>query len=185
LIDGGAIARRLDIVLPDPSLVVLMGPAGAGKSTFAQRWFAPEEILSSDALRAVVSGDPADQSASAAAFAILHRQLGRRLGAGLLTVVDATNVRRPGRRSLLLRARRAGRPAVAIVLNLPASLVHQRNAGRRERVVEPGVVDRQLADLGRTLAGQLGHEGFSAVHVLSSATDVDGVRLVRARTAPP
>ena len=173
----------LQIVVPEPSLVVLVGPAGAGKSTFARRWFAPDEILSSDALRAVISGDAADQSASTAAFAILHRQLGRRLAAGLLTVVDATNVRRAARRSLLLRARRAGQPAVAIVLNLPAVLVHRRNAGRVERVVEPGVVDRQLADLERTLAlGQLGNEGFSAVHVLSSATDVETTRVVRLRT---
>jgi predicted kinase len=176
-------ARR--IVVPEPSLVVLLGPAGAGKSTFARHWFAPDEILSSDALRAVVSGDPADQSASTAAFAILHRQLGRRLAAGLLTVVDATNVLRAARRSLLLRARRSEQPAVAIVLNLPAPLVHQRNAGRVERIVEPGIVDRQLADLERTLAlGQLGREGFSAVHVLSSPTEIDGVRLVRARTRP-
>ena len=184
MIGSGPPPPQLDIVVPDPSLVVLLGPAGAGKSTFARRWFAPDEILSSDALRAAVAGDPADQSASAIAFATLHRQLGQRLAAGRLTVVDATNVRRGARRSLLLRARRTGWPAIAIVLDLPAPVVHQRNAARIERVVDARVVDDQLAALRRTLvAGQLAAEGFAAVHTLSSTMELDGVRLVRAADA--
>jgi protein phosphatase len=159
--------------------VLLIGAAGSGKSTFALRWFAPAEILSSDALRAVVAGDPADQGASGAAFAILHRALARRLSAGLLTVVDATNVRRSARRGLLLRARRAARPAVAIVLDLPAAVVHARNLGRCGRVVEAAIVDAQLAALRRTTRERLAAEGFGAIHVLSSAAEVDEVQLVR------
>ena len=38
------------IRLPDPSLVVLIGASGSGKSTFAARHFAPDEVLSSDAI---------------------------------------------------------------------------------------------------------------------------------------
>jgi predicted kinase len=184
LIEPGSPPPRLAIVVPVPSLVVLMGPAGAGKSTFARRWFAPDEILSSDALRAAVAGDPADQSASATAFAMLHRQLGRRLAAGRLTVVDATNIGRGARRSLLIRAHRTGRPAIAIVLDLPGPVVHQRNAARTERVVDARVVDDQLAALRRTLAvGQLAAEGFAAVHTLSSTMELENVRLVRAGDA--
>jgi protein phosphatase len=180
----GAVSPR--IVVPDPALSVLVGPAGAGKSTFARRWFATEEILSSDALRELVSGDPGDQSASGPAFAILHRELSRRLAAGLLTVVDATNVRHSARRSLLVRARRAGRPAIAIILNLPAPTVHERNAARLERVVAPDVIDDQLAALERSLAlGRLAAEGFVAVHVLTTASEVDCLELVRVRTAGP
>jgi predicted kinase len=173
-----------EIPVPSSSLVVLVGPAGSGKSTFAARWFAPDEVLSSDRFRAAVAGDPADQSASRVAFALLHRELGRRLAQGLLTVVDATNVRRSARLSVVLRARRTGRPAIAIVLNLPVSVVHRRNAARLERVVHPAVVDTQLADLRRTIAlNQLAVEGFSAVHLLSSTGEVEGARLVREPTS--
>lgn len=168
------------ILLPDPSLVVLIGAAGAGKSTFAARHFAPGEVLSSDALRALVAGDERDQAATRPAFAILHRELERRLRAGRLAVVDATNVEAHARRALLRRARAAGIPAVAIVIALPAAVVGARNAARSARVVAPAVVERQLALLEATLApGRLAAEGFAEVVVLASATEVDAVSLER------
>ena len=67
--------------LPDPALVVLVGPAGAGKSTLAARHFAPDEVLASDAIRAELTGDPADQRATRRAFELLHRRLDARLAA--------------------------------------------------------------------------------------------------------
>src|SRR5258708_3724643 len=95
---------RLALALPEPCLVVLIGAAGSGKSTLAARLFAKDQILSSDAFRAIVSGDEANQKASKAAFAILHRELDRRMAAHLTTVVDATNVTRFARRALTRRA---------------------------------------------------------------------------------
>jgi len=173
------------LVLPGPSLVVLIGAAGSGKSTFAARMFAPDEILSSDALRAVVSGDAANQKASAVAFRILHRTLERRLAAGQLTVVDATNTRSEHRRPLVTRARAAGIPTVAIVLDLPPARIHAQNATRAERVVDREVVDRHLAAIRRTLdTGQLAAEGFDHVVVLRSPDDVAGVRIERRPRGP-
>ncbi len=168
------------LVLPDPSLVVLVGAAGSGKSTLAARLFAPDEIVSSDSLRAAVSGDAADQRASAVAFRILHRTIERRLADGKLTVVDATNTRSEHRRPLLSRARLAGVPTVAIVLDLPPEHVHAQNAGRTTRVVDRDVVDRHLAAVRRTLAtGQLTGEGVDHVVILRSTDDVAGLRVDR------
>ena len=174
-----------EIDLQDPSLVVLIGAAGSGKSTFARRNFGPDEILSSDRFRALVSGDEADQGATHAAFGRLHRELARRLGAGKLTVVDATSVEPSSRRALLARAAAAGVPATAIVLDLPAEIVLARNAARRPRVVDEGVVRHHLARLRASLDGPappLEREGFAQVIVLRDRTEVDLVRIRRRPT---
>jgi predicted kinase len=168
------------IVLSDPGLVVLVGAAGSGKTTFAARHFAPDETLSSDAYRAIVGRDEADQRATAPAFAALHRQLARRLAAGHLTVVDATNVERHARRALLVRAARAGVPAAAIVFDLDAELVLARNAARAGRVVDPAIVTLHLRQLRALLdRGSIEAEGFGRVYRLRQPVEVDAVTVVR------
>ena len=160
------------VVVDVPGVVVLVGAAGAGKSTLAARLFAPSEIVSSDALREAVAGDAADQRATRLAFSILHRELRKRLGAGRLVVVDATNVERHARLGILRVARGAGVPAVALVLAGDAAATHARNAGRLDRVVPADVVDRHLSAVARLGADRadieavLRLEGFAAVHVL-------------------
>ena len=174
------------LVLPDPSLVVLIGAAGSGKSTLARRLFPPDEILSSDALRAVVSGNEADQTASRAAFRILHTTLERRLGRGETTVVDATNTKAEHRRPLVERARAAGVPTVAIVLDLPPETILAQNAGRTARVVDPAVVERHIAAIRRTIdQGQLTAEGFDHVVLLRWPTDLAKLRVERPGPARP
>jgi predicted kinase len=168
------------LVLPDPSLVVLVGAAGSGKSTLAARLFAPDEIVSSDALRAAVSGSEADQTASAVAFRILHRTLERRLADRAMTVIDATNTRAEHRRPLLTRARAAGVPAVALILDLSGAQVHAQNAARTERVVDRAVVDRHLTSIRQTVDdGRLATEGFDQVVILRSTQDVEDLKLDR------
>jgi len=173
------------IEVADPSLVVLIGAAGAGKSTFAARHFAVDEVLSSDRYRKLVSGDEANQAATRAAFLRLHRDLQSRLAACELTVVDATSVQSHARRGLLARAAAAGVPAIAIVLDLPAETVLARNAGRPARTVDFEVVRRQLAGVREAIDGPappLYGEGFAQVVILRDPAEVDAVRIRRRPT---
>lgn len=172
------------VLLPDPSLVALVGAAGSGKSTFAARHFTRDEILSSDELRRAIVGDARDQRATRPAFAALHRSLARRLGAGLLTVVDATSVERHARIALVRRAVAAGVPAVAVVLDLPADVVLARNAARAESRVDPEVVARHLAVLTGVLErGSIALEGWTQVVRLRDARVIDELVVRRVRAA--
>ena len=168
-------------MIPVPALVVLIGAAGSGKSTLAARLFEPGDILSSDALRETLSGDPADQRSTRTVFGIVHREVTRRLGAGRLVVVDATNVERSARLSLVRLARAAGAPSIAIVLALPAAEVHARNAGRPGRVVPTDIVDRHLERLRRlgsdpaAVRSILLAEGFASAHVVSSVVELENL----------
>jgi predicted kinase len=95
-------------------------------------------------------------------------------------VVDATNVERHARRSLLRLADATGTPAVAIVLALPLAVVLARNARREGRPVPDEIVRRHWHALERTLRdGALDEEGFAAVHVLGNAASIDAARVVR------
>jgi len=71
----GSVPGGIEIAVPDPCLVVLIGAAGSGKTTLARRLVPAAQILSSDAFRGIVSGDDSDQGATKLAFAILHREL--------------------------------------------------------------------------------------------------------------
>jgi protein phosphatase len=171
-----------EIRLPTPCVVVLVGAAGSGKSTFAARWFTPDEILSSDAFRERLTGDAGDQRATGAAFAALHAALACRLRERRPTVVDATNVTARARLALLARAQTAGVPAIAIVLDLPAAVVHARNASRAERVVPASVVERHVGQLQQALAGggtALANEGFADVIRFTDTAALDAARVTR------
>jgi len=168
------------LTLPRDAMVIVIGPSGAGKTTFAARNFAPTEVLSSDAMRALVADDPNDQSATDAAFELLHAALGLRLARGRLTVVDATNVDAWARGELLAVARRHDRPSAAIVLDLPLDLCLRRNAERADRQVPAAAIRRQHARMRASLTS-LESEGFRSIDVLSAPDVVDSTRVVRSR----
>jgi protein phosphatase len=169
------------IAIPELSLVVLIGASGSGKSTFAARHFRPTEVLSSDRFRGLVSDDENDMAATKDAFEALHFVTGKRLAAGRLTVIDATNVQRDGRQPLVALARAHHVLPVAIVLDLPERVCLERNASRPDRDLGPSVVRRQRSQLKRSLRG-LDREGFRRVFVVSTPEEVDSAEIERERS---
>jgi protein phosphatase len=168
----------VNITIPELSLVVLIGPSGCGKSSFARAHFKSTEVLSSDFCRGLVSDDENAQAATNDAFDVLHYVARKRLAAGRLTVVDATNVQPEARKPLIALAREFHVLPVAIVLNLPERLCHERNQTRPDRQFGPHVVRNQSQQLRRSIRG-LEREGFRHVFVLSTQEDVSSATITR------
>jgi protein phosphatase len=166
------------LAIPSPSLVVLVGVSGSGKSSFATKHFGPYEVVSSDYCRGLVSDDENDQDATKDAFDVLGYIVGKRLERGRLTVVDATNVQPSARRHLLGLAKEHDLLPVAIVLDVPDGVAIERNAGRPDRDFGAGVVKRQSSQLHRSL-GHLTKEGFRRVHVLRGVEEIEAATIVR------
>ncbi|UMP06051.1 polynucleotide kinase-phosphatase [Amycolatopsis sp. EV170708-02-1] len=167
----------MKLTIPDMSLVVLVGASGSGKSTFARTHFAPTQVLSSDYFRGLVADDENDQSASGAAFDVLHYVAAKRLEAGRITVIDATNVQRASRASLLKLAKEYDVLPTAIVLDLPVKVCQERNEARPDRDFGEHVVRRQRGELHRSLKS-LEREGFRRVHVLRSEAEIAEAEIV-------
>jgi protein phosphatase len=166
------------ISIPNLSLVVLIGASGSGKSTFARKHFKPTEVLSSDFCRALVADDENDLSATEAAFEVLHYVAAKRLAAGRLTVVDATNVQPDARKPLITLARRYHVLPVAIVLDVPEKVCLARNAARTDRTVPPRAIRQHVQQL-RRIVGGLEREGFRYVLHLRGDREIDAVQIER------
>jgi protein phosphatase len=166
------------LTIPDLSLVVLIGASGSGKSTFARTHFKSTEVLSSDTCRGLVSDDENLLAATGDAFDVLHYIAAKRLARGKLTVVDATSVKRDDRKPLVELARRYYVLPVAIVLNIPERIAHERNRTRPDRDFGPHVVRSQTQQLRRSLGG-LKKEGFRYIYVLDSPDEIAQVEIER------
>ncbi|HEY8599474.1 MAG TPA: polynucleotide kinase-phosphatase [Thermomicrobiales bacterium] len=168
----------MNLTIPNLSLVVLIGASGSGKSTFARTHFRPTEILSSDFYRGLVADDENDQGATSDAFDVLHYIGTKRLAAGRLTVVDATNVQPEARRALLALAKEHDVLPVAIVLDLPGHLCQERNRERPERQFGPHVVRNHVRLLRQSLR-HLKREGFRYIYTLRSPEEIAAATVVR------
>ena len=138
--------------LPNPCVVVLVGPSASGKSTWAAEWFPAGQIVSADRLRALVGEGEHDQRAGTDAFAVLDLVLERRLRRKLATVVDTLGLDRERRRAYVALARRHGLPVVAVAFDVPDAGCRARNR-TRPRPVPSKVLRGHCAGVGRDPAG--------------------------------
>ncbi len=168
----------MKITIPELSLITLIGASGSGKSSFAKKHFQPFEVISSDFCRGLVSNDENSQAASRDAFDLLHYITQKRLASAKLTVIDATNVLKEDRKYYVNLAKEYHCFPVAIVLNLPENVCHQRNQQRPDRQFGSYVVQRHVQNLKRSLRG-LEREGFRYVYVLNSIEEIEAVEIQR------
>lgn len=168
----------MKLTIPELAIVALVGPSGSGKSSFARKHFRGTEILSSDFCRGLVSDDENSQAATNDAFEVLHFIASKRLAAGKLVVIDATNVQPEARKPIIALGREYHCLPVAVVFDLPEKLCQERNRTRPDRDFGPHVIRQQSQQLRRSLRG-LEREGFRRVHVLRSPEEVDAAEIVR------
>ncbi len=150
---------------PAVALVLLVGPAGSGKSTFADRHFQPTEVLSSDRCRAMVSDDETRQDINEDAFGLLHYWLNLRLKNRRFTVVDSTALKPASRERLLAIAAQHRVPVYALALDVPLEECVRRDSAR-ERQVGRKVIERQYAtfeQVKRELAKEARLKGYHLV----------------------
>ncbi len=147
--------------LPDPALVVLVGPSGSGKSVWAAEHYRPDEVVSSDRLRSLVGSGEHDLDASADAFALLDQIVAARLRHGLTAVVDTLGLDPVRRRGYLELARSSSMPGVAVLVNTDPAECRRRNRAR-DQPVPAAVLDGQLRRM-RTAAAEIGGEGWDLV----------------------
>jgi alkanesulfonate monooxygenase SsuD/methylene tetrahydromethanopterin reductase-like flavin-dependent oxidoreductase (luciferase family)/predicted kinase len=133
------------VQVPDPALVLLVGAAGSGKSTWAAARYRDVEVVSSDALRAVV--------------------VEGRCRRGLTVVVDTLGLDPERRATWSALARGSGLPAVAVVFDTPPALCRARNTAR-DRPVPAPVLGGQLRRM-RDIGAELEAEGWD-VRVVSA-----------------
>jgi alkanesulfonate monooxygenase SsuD/methylene tetrahydromethanopterin reductase-like flavin-dependent oxidoreductase (luciferase family)/predicted kinase len=150
-----------DTAIPDPALVVLIGPAGSGKSVWAAERYRPQEVVSSDRLRAVVGSGEHDLDASDDAFALLDHIVAARLRRGLMTVIDTLGLEPARRRGYLELARASRLAAVAVLFRTDPAECRRRNRARGQ-AVPAAALDGQLRRM-RAAVTEVAAEGWDLV----------------------
>lgn len=168
----------MKLKIPELAVVALVGPSGSGKSTFARKHFRATEVLSSDFCRGLVSDDENSQAATNDAFEVLHFIAAKRLAAGKLVVIDATNVQPEARKPIIALGRQFHCIPAAIVFDLPEKLCQERNRNRADRDFGPHVIRQQSRQL-RNALRLLDREGFRHVHILRTPDEVEAAEVVR------
>jgi len=160
---GFLVVPPLDLV--PGTLLVAVGPGASGKSTYADTTAAVDVVVCLDSLRQEIGGDAGDQSVTPAAVERQNALLDQHLSAGATVFLDSTNVEPHVRAGLVERARRRGRPVVALRFLPDLDTCLTRNAQRpTNRQVPPDTL-RWQHQLGREATPDvLLREGFTAVH---------------------
>ncbi|GCE26009.1 hypothetical protein KDA_14930 [Dictyobacter alpinus] len=162
------------IPLPERTLVVLCGPAGAGKSTFArtfierhkQQGYRATAIVSSDYCRAIICDDETNQQVNKDTFDLFHYIIHKRLFHGRLTIADSTALQADARQRLLDLATRHNYFTCLFMFNISLETCLQYDQHQaRGRVVGEQVIKYHL-NLMQQAMQDVQQEGWNMIHVL-------------------
>ncbi|MFE7070445.1 AAA family ATPase [Streptomyces sp. NPDC057620] len=160
---GFLVVPPLDLV--PGTVLVAVGPGASGKSTYAVTAAVVDVVVCLDSLRREVGGDAGDQSVTPAAVERQNALLEQHLSDGATVFLDSTNVEPHVRAQLVDRARRHGRPVVALRFLPDLDTCLARNALRSANRRVPDDRLRWQHDLTReATADALLREGFTTVH---------------------
>jgi predicted kinase/nucleoside 2-deoxyribosyltransferase len=135
--------------LPSKGLLILFGVPGSGKSTIARLAFAPECVLSTDSMRALVGGSADNLAVTSEAHTLLSDVAAHRLSAGLLTVLDSTGTDA----DLTDRLERAAAAAGAEVAYLEVDTSLEESVRRNSLRVRGRVPDAAMQRITREVEG--------------------------------
>jgi predicted kinase len=173
---------RHPIVLPMRSLLVLSGPAGAGKSTFARKLVQTHEpqgfketmIVSSDDCRALVCDDENNQQVNRDTFDLFHYIINKRMFLDRFTIADSTALYAAARHKMLDLATRHSYYTCLLVFNVPAEITQRRDQ-RRQRFVGERVISYHHDLLLKALQ-DVPNEVWNQVHILDEQA-IDAVAI--------
>ena len=129
-----------------PTLYVMIGPAGSGKSTASKNMFQRAVRVCPDDIRKQLFGDEACQREPEKVFAVAYGAMEDALCENKDVVFDATSTTAYGRKKLLDRVDGILCHKVAVYMNTPLEECKRRNQ-QRGRVVPDSVIDRQYSNM--------------------------------------
>jgi predicted kinase len=124
------------LILPRRTLLVLCGPAGSGKSTFAAQRFPETNIVSSDRCRGMICDDENSQAVNRDAFDLFHFILRKRMMLDRFCVADSVALLPYARGNLRQLALRFGYFTCLLIFNVPPEVCTERDRRRQRRVGE-------------------------------------------------
>lgn len=146
-----------------PSLIILCGIPGSGKSTYAKNYIEhnPDAIhLSSDTIRKELYGDENIQGNPGDVFSLMQKRAIEALNNGHNVVYDATNITRKDRQSVISICPKFVRIECRIIW-APIEVCIERDS-KRERTVGKEVIDRML----KRFQAVYYDEGIDAIQII-------------------
>lgn len=155
---------------PRPRLFILAGMPGCGKSTWARTYFAPQSIVSSDAIRLTKwPGEPYRQERNEEVFDAFHSRLGGLLDQGNDAVADATSLIQAARRMLSDLADYYNADKHLVFFNNPNQALRRNDAREGEQRV-PWNVQKSMLERQREARSAILDELYTSTTIIEATT---------------